>query len=98
MAHSYRILVNGTAADPALYGAIEQLEIEENADMPGALKLTVPVARDGSGDLTFVNDDAFQPFANLAVVVTAEGKDPECIFDGYVLTQKLHLDQGAVSA
>src|SRR5437016_2376459 len=98
MAHSYQILVGGEPVDATLYGAIETLEIEENADLPGAFQLTVPVMRDPSGDLTFVNDDAFQPLANVAVVVTADGQSPECIFDGYVLSQKLHLDRGATSA
>jgi len=96
--HSYQILVGGSPVEATLYGAIETLEIEENADLPGAFQLTVPVARTSSGDLTLVNDDVFQPFANVAVVVTASGKSPECIFDGYVLSQKLHLDQGATSA
>jgi len=98
MAHTYRILVSGSPVDSTLYGAIDTLEIEENADLPGALQLTVAVARTSSGDVTFVNDSPFQPFTNLAVVVTAGSDGPECIFDGYVLSQKLHMDQGAVSA
>lgn len=98
MQHSYQLLVGGTPIDATVYGAIETLEIEENADLPGAIQLTMPVARSEAGDLTLVNDHAFQPFANLAVVVTAQDKSPECIFDGHVLSQKLHLDQGAASA
>jgi phage protein D len=98
VSHSFQILVGGSPVDATLYGAIETLEIEENADMPGAIQMTLPVARTADGDLTLINDAPFQPLANLAVVVTADGQDPECIFDGYVLSQKLHLDQGAVSA
>jgi phage protein D len=98
LAHSYRILVGGSPVDATLYGAIDTLEIEENADLPGAFQLTVPVTRTSAGDLTFVNDAVFQPLANVAVVVTANGQSPECIFDGYVLSQKLHLDQGATAA
>jgi phage protein D len=45
-----------------------------------------------------VNDPTFQPYTNLAVVVTADGQTPECIFDGYVLSHKLHLDRNITSS
>jgi phage protein D len=98
VAHSYQLLVDGAPVDPALYGAISSLEVEENAELPGAIQLRLSVAADGSGDLTMVNDDTFRPFANLAVVVTPEGGTPECIFDGYVLSHKLHLDHGVTAS
>lgn len=98
MAHTYQILVDGAPVAADLYGAVSSLDVEENADLPGAIQLTVPVASDGGTDLTRVNDDTFRPFANLAVVVTVEGGTPECIFDGYVLSHKLHLDRGTTAS
>jgi phage protein D len=94
VANSYQILVGGNPVSAGIYGALSSVDVEENADLPGAIELTIAVAADGSGDLTYVNDPTFQPLANLAVVVTADGKSPECIFDGYVLSHKLHLDRG----
>jgi len=79
-------------------GAIDSLEVEEHLELPSALELSLPVMRTEAGDLAFVNEKAFQPFANLAVVVTADGQSPECIFDGYVLSQRLHLEQGAAAS
>jgi phage protein D len=96
--HSYQLLVGGAPVDAALYASISSVEVEENAELPGAIQLRLPVAADGSGDLTRVNDDTFRPFANLAVVVTPEDGSPECIFDGYVLSHKLHLDRGATAS
>ena len=98
MAHSYQVLAGGSPVDASLYGALLSLEVEENADLPGAIQLSVSVVADGSGDLTYVNDSTFSPNANLAVVVTADGQPPECIFDGYVLSHKLHLDRGIVAS
>lgn len=98
MAHTYQVLVGGSPVDASLYGVLTSLEVEENADLPGAIQLSVVVAADGSGDLTCVNASPFQPNANLAVVVTADGKPPECIFDGYVLSHKLHLDRGITAS
>lgn len=98
MAHTYQLLVDGAAVAADLYAQVASLEVEENAELPGAIQLTIPVATDGSGDLTRVNDDTFRPFANLAVVVTPEDGAPECIFDGYVLSHKFHLDRGTASS
>lgn len=98
MASTYRLILNGTAADSTLYGDLALLEVEENADLPGAIQLNLPVSRSEAGDLTYVNDDRLQPFANLAVVATAEGKPDECIFDGYVLAHKLHMETGVTNA
>jgi phage protein D len=98
VAHTYQLLLGGVPVDASFYGAVTQLQVEENADLPGAIQIAVVVAADGSGDLTQVNSSMFSPYANLAVVVTADGKSPECIFDGYVLSHKLHLDRGIVSS
>jgi phage protein D len=94
MVSSFQLLLNGTAADEILYSALSEIEVEENADLPGAIQLKLAVSRSESGDLTFVNDARLQPFANLAVIATPEDKPDECIFDGYVLAHKLHLETG----
>jgi len=98
VAHSYQLLVDGQPVAADLYAAIASLEVEEHAELPGAIQLTVPVASDGANDLTRVNDATFRPFANLAVVVTLDGGGSQCIFDGYVLSHKLHLDRGTAAS
>jgi len=98
MSATFQFLLNGDPADDKLLAAMGPLEVEENADLPGAIQLTIPVDNDGNGDLTYVNDPRFQPFSNLAVVVTPGGQSSECIFDGYVLTNKLHLQKGTTGS
>src|SRR5215218_3810601 len=95
---TYQLLLNGSPADDDLYAAIPSLEVEENADLPDAIQLDLPVNLTGEGDLTFVGDERFGPFANLAVVVQPDGADQQCIFDGYVLSQKLHLETGTTAS
>jgi len=95
---TYQFFINGTPADDQLIAVMGALEVEENADLPGAIQLTLPVDSDGSGDLTFVNDPRFQPFVNLAVVATPDGQSDQCIFDGYVLANKLHLQKGTTGS
>jgi phage protein D len=98
MAQSFQFLINGTSADDELLNVMGPLDVEEHADLPGAIQLTLPVDSDGNGDLTFVNDSRFQPFANLAVVGTPDGGTDQCVFDGYVLSSKLHLQKGTTGS
>ncbi len=95
---TYSLLIDGAAADDDLINAIAALEIEENAELPGALQLKLPVSTTDAGDLTYVADDRFRPFANIAVVATPEGGSPQCIFDGYVLSHKVHLETGTTAS
>jgi len=92
MASSYQLILNGAPADDALYTALTSVEVEENADLPGAIQLNLPVSRTRDGDLQYVNDSRFQPLTSLALVATADGQSAQCIFDGYVLSHKLHLE------
>jgi hypothetical protein len=97
MPTTYQVIFNGSPADDSFYNQLSSLEVEENADLPGAIQLTLPVGT-SNGDLSFVNDSRFAPFSNLAVVVTPPQGSAQCIFDGYVLTSKLHLERGIVAS
>src|SRR5688500_16513401 len=97
MPTTFQLLLNGSPADDDLYAAISSLEVEENADLPDAIQLDLPVNRTEEGDLTFVGDDRFGPFANVAVLAQTNGAGQQCIFDGYVLSQKLHLESGTTA-
>jgi phage protein D len=94
----YQILLNGTPADSGFYDRVSSLEVEENADMPGSLQLRLPISRTEDGELSGVNESGLQPFANIAVVVTPEKGSPGCIFDGYVLSHKVHIESAVRSS
>jgi len=106
MASNYQIFFNGQGATPDFYTAISTLEVEENMDLPGAVQITLPVSRNPSGDLTYVSDANLQPMVNVAVVINpavdptsgAAGSNPQCIFDGYVLSHKIHLEAGVTNS
>lgn len=94
---SYQVLFGGTPAGQDFYDVISKLEIEENADLPGAISLQLPVAAK-DGELTWVADSRIAPYANVAVVATPPDGDPQCIFDGYVLTHQVHVPTGPTGA
>lgn len=97
MGASYQLLLDGAEVDADLHAGIGTLEVEENADLPGAIQLTLPIDSAGD-DLTHLADPAVQPHARLAVVVNIDGKAPECIFDGFVLSHKIHLEKGTTDS
>jgi hypothetical protein len=103
MADSFQVLFgdSATGAADAFYDQLTSLEVEENADLPGAVEITLAIAAEGtagSEDLTLVGDDHLKPYARIAVVATPDGGTAACIFDGYVLSHKIHLDPGTTAA
>ena len=100
MSVSATLAIGGTPVPDALYNALNRLEVEESSDRPGALLLQLPVNRTSSGDLQFVGDGTFEPGANITLTATpsASGSHAQCIFDGYVLSWRLHLDRASTSS
>ena len=93
----YRANSSSVPGDPTA-ATFNQLEVEENVDAPGAFSLTLPVNLTSSGDYDVVNDSRLAPLSNVAIVATASDGTPQCIFDGYVLSQTAHLDTGTVAS
>lgn len=93
----YRVLIDGEAVDDDFYDLLATLEVEENAELPGALRMVLPL-RGENGDLTWVGDAKLRPFANIAVVVAADDGPQHCVFDGYVLSHRVHVQAGIVAS
>lgn len=93
MSTLFDLIVGGTSAQDFDTNLIE-LEVEENADLPGAFALTLPVATTSSDDYDTPNDPRLAPLSNIAVTAQASDGQTHCIFDGYVLAQHVHLDTG----
>ena len=96
MATGFELRLGEQAAAEDLIDLLTLLEVEEHADLPGAVELTLPVnaaGAIGSEDLTVLGHEAVAPYSPISVVVTSDAGD-DCIFDGYVLSHRLHLDRG----
>lgn len=97
MNYSFSIVIGGTSAVD-LAASFNELEVEENVDMPGAFSLILPVNVTSTGDYDVVNDSRLAPLSNVAIVATASDGNQQCLFDGYVLSQTAHLDTGTVAS
>lgn len=94
---TYQVIFDGTPADTAFYDGLTRVEVEENVDLPDAVRLVFPVAAKDE-DLTWVNDPRVKPFANVAITATPDDGTPQTIFDGYVLSHKVHLETGVTAS
>lgn len=93
MSPEIQIDAGGAPGCDDLHHAAQLIEVHENADRPDTLLIRLPVNRTSAGDLQFVGDGSFEPGSNLSVVIAAKGQAPQCIFDGYALSWRLHLDR-----
>ncbi len=97
MSGTFDIVIGGQASADLASDMIA-LEVEESADLPGAFRLTLPIKRGSGGDLDILGDSRLGPWSNIAVIAKAGDGPVQCIFDGYVLSQKVHLDTGTVAS
>jgi hypothetical protein len=97
MAISFELQVAGQPVPAALAEALRSIEVEENADGPDAMTITLPVTRTQSGDLSYVDDGTFEPYTPVSVVVTAD-RSSQCVFDGYALSWRLHLNRASTDS
>jgi phage protein D len=94
---SIQLTVGGTPVPDGFYDAILELEVEENADGPGTLRVRLPANRTSLGDLQFVGDGTFEPMTSVAFTLT-HGTSRHCVFDGYVLSWRLHVARASTSS
>lgn len=97
MAGSFDLLVGG-AAITDFDTSLLDVEIEENVDMPGAFRVTLPIKVSASGDYDTPSDPRFGPMSNLAVTARAADGQTHCLIDGYVLAHEIHLDAAAAAS
>ncbi len=97
MSAGFALLAGGAAADDVV-DAMTLLEVEENADAPGAFALTLPLSA-VDGELDWVADERLAPMAPIAVVARGSDDGPDqCVFDGYVLAHSAKLSPGIVDS
>jgi hypothetical protein len=97
MAGSFDLLVGG-AAITDFDTSLLDVEIEENVDMPGAFRVSLPIKVSSTGDYDTPTDPRFGPMSNIAVTAQAADGQAHCLIDGYVLAHEIHLDAAAASS
>jgi hypothetical protein len=98
MSVTAQLCVGGSPVPQAFYNAISSLQIEEHSDQPGSLVLKLPISLTSAGDLEFVGDGTFEPFTPITFVAVGGDSQAQCLFDGYILSWRVHLDRAVTSS
>lgn len=85
-ASSYRLLVDGNPAPPEVVGAIQEVLVEDHADMADMVRLRVGIAVGRGGSAwTALDDDLFRRLANLRLSAIVGSNGEETLIDAYVV-------------
>lgn len=83
---SYTLLMDHMPARGDLLTAIQQIEVEDHADMADMLRLRVAIGvRDGCGGWAVLDDDLFSRLAHIKIVVSVSSGPSEPLIDAYVI-------------
>jgi len=83
---TYTLTIDGIPADPQLLQAIQQIEVEDHADMADMLRLNVVIAvKDGCSGWSVIDDDTFSRLANIRVGVQVGSGRTETLINAYVI-------------
>lgn len=83
---SYQLLIGGAPIAEELASAIQQVEVEDHAELAGMLRLKVPVGvrPDGSG-WSILDDDTFARLAPIKLSAIAGSSGAQTLIDGFVI-------------
>jgi hypothetical protein len=83
---SYKLFVDGSEAPAELIAAIQQVEVEDHAELAGILRLRIGIGvrPDGSG-WTVLDDGTFARLTRVKLSATAGSANAQTLLDGYVV-------------
>ena len=86
---SYTLFIDGEAAASNLLEAVQEIEVEDHAELADMMRLRLAGSVDESGShWTFLDDDLFSRLTPLALTVKVGSTTTETLFDGFVIETK----------
>ncbi len=82
----YTLTIDGAPADSDLLQAIQQIEVEDHANMADMMRLRVTIGvKDGCSGWSFVDDGLFSRLTNLRISVSVGSGRSETLMNAYVI-------------
>lgn len=89
---AYTLLINDEAAKPDLVAAIQQIEVDDNADMADMLRMRIAIGvKEGCGEWTVLDDNVFPRLAKIRLLVTVGSGPPEPLLEAYVIETNVDI-------
>ncbi len=89
---SYSLLIDGVPASPELLGVIQEIEVEDHAEMADMLRIRLSTAVNESGSgWTLLDDGLFTRLANIKILVTVASGNAETLIDAQVIENETDL-------
>lgn len=83
---TYTVSIDGVPASQELLQAIQQIEVEDHANMADMLRLRVVIGvKDGCAGWSFIDDDLFSRLANIRIAVAVGSGRAETLINAYVI-------------
>lgn len=89
---SYILLINNTPAPSEIFECIQQIEVEDHADMADILRLKLSIAvKDACGAWNVLDDDHFNRLTNIKINITVDNGVPETLISAYVIETNANI-------
>jgi phage protein D len=83
---AYTLYIDGAPAPPELIDVIQQLEVEDHAEMADMVRLSVAISiRDGCGSWNVVDQNTFQRLTKVRIEVNVGSGKTEPLIEAYVI-------------
>jgi phage protein D len=83
---SYAVSIDGAPASEELLQAIQQIEVEDHANVADMLRLQVVIGvKDGCAGWSFIDDDLFSRLAKIHIAVAVGSGRAETLINAYVI-------------
>jgi hypothetical protein len=83
---SYTLTTDGRPGPPEVLAAIQQLEVEDHADMADMLRLRLAMGvREGCGAWVLLDDDLFPRLGRLRISITVGSGPAEPLLEAYII-------------
>lgn len=89
---SYTLQINNAPADPDLLSAITLIEVEDDAALASAFRITLPIGLTDEGDWTQVAEEKFKPLTSVSISVQYGSSVNEVLMSGYITAHHIHFD------
>ncbi len=89
---SYQLLIAGAPAAPELLEVVQEIEVEDHAEMADMLRLRLATAvRDSGSGWNFLDDDLFTRLTPIKILVTIGSGPAEPLIQAYVIETESEL-------